>query len=145
MTGALPGKDTPAAHTAPASTTSRRPEADEQNAPPARATDPADPAQPAPPPQTWNTISHSYWSENCRREGGVAGLGASRTRGRSTRVRRRGGCDQLTEGGQEPAGRNNSTSRPPGPGGTVSCYQFASSVLIFGVYSACLAAASSVR
>ncbi len=33
MTGALPGEDTPAAHTAPASTTSRRPEADEQNAP----------------------------------------------------------------------------------------------------------------
>jgi len=56
MTGALPGKDTPAAHTAPASTT-RRPEADKQNPPPARATDPAAPAQPAPPPQTWTTIA----------------------------------------------------------------------------------------
>jgi len=56
MTGALPGKDTPAAHTAPASTT-RRPEADKQNPPPARATDPAAPAQPAPPPETWTTIA----------------------------------------------------------------------------------------
>ncbi len=57
MTGALPGKDTPAAHTAPASTTSRRSETDKQNTPPARATDPADPAQPAPPPETWTTIA----------------------------------------------------------------------------------------